>query len=278
MNRAPRWILCAALQLAAAPALGQTSQPATAPSSAADPSLDPGIRLLSDVRDHVFSFDDPGFYWFCRYVREDANTAKYNADASNSDSVPWRFLLERPADYRGRLIRIEGRILRRSAYEVPNRAGVGRLIQCEIGERGTRAICTAVITDDPGDLPVGTPVAVRGFFIKIRSYETTRGEAGAGPLIVSKRISSLTTAAANDQHQPIERPGESRSTWLVAATAVLVIVWIAVRRMSQRTRDRMERRPFAGKAVTGSEKDFEWINTPNERAADSPPRDTNQNR
>src|SRR5262245_31260954 len=60
-----------------------------------------GLRLLSGVRDNVLSFDDPAFYWFCRFVqRADGQLA---LEPTSIDApLPWKHLLERPGDYRGR--------------------------------------------------------------------------------------------------------------------------------------------------------------------------------
>lgn len=226
------------------------------PDSVDERSLDHGLRLLSGVRDHVYSFDDPAFYWFCRHVRDDEDVERYVA-REGEPTTSWRFLMERPTDYRGQLVTIEGRLLRREAFEVPNREGVGRLYQCEIGQSGTRAVCTAVLTSDPGDIHVQTPVIVRGYFIKVRAFQTLDGQSGAGPLVVSQRLVQRGTVASAADTAP-EVVADSLTTWIGVSTVVLLVVWIVIRRMLQRDRPTgLERPPSA--RISGAADDFNWL-------------------
>ncbi|HVP10499.1 MAG TPA: hypothetical protein VMV94_04835, partial [Phycisphaerae bacterium] len=113
-------------------ARGQQSAPAE--------DLTEGRRLLEGVHDNVFSFDDPAFYWFCRHVEQEADASLFSIRPDESPT-PWKYLLERPGDYRGGLIVVEGLVQAIHAYEVSNRSGLGTLYQCELSEMGTRAFC-----------------------------------------------------------------------------------------------------------------------------------------
>ncbi len=249
-------VLCSVMR--ATTGFGQTP-----PDSVDERSLEHGLRLLSGVRDHVYSFDDPAFYWFCRHVRDDEDAERYVAHESEP-ATSWRFLMERPTDYRGQLVTIEGRLLRRESFEVPNREGVGRLYQCEIGQSGTRAVCTAVLTSDPGDIPVQTPVVVRGYFIKVRAFQTLDGQSGAGPLVVSQRLVQRSTAASAADTTP-EVVAESLTKWIGVGTVALLLVWIVMRRLMQREpQTHLERRPSA--RISGAADDFNWL-------VDSPQKD-----
>jgi len=235
--------------------------PLTASSNADDTAdLAEGLRLLQDVRDNVFSFDDPAFYWFCQYVRRRPETANTAADES---PLPWRFLFERPTDYRGRLILVEGILQSRQTYEVTNRPGVGTLHQCELSDPTTRAICTVVSTDDPGEIPIRSLVRASGYFIKVRAYKTTTGEPGAGPLLVAKTLVPFQGPPPGDLgSRPLTGPLSSRKfSWIVWATAALAVVWLVLRRRCRpaSSRDTALTNPSVGRQTSDSKADFDWL-------------------
>lgn len=234
------------------------AQPVTDEQAPADSAVDmtEGRRLLAGLRDDAFTFDDPAFYWFCRWVRQDRDVSRYKP-RSDEGPIEWRFLMERPGDYRGELVTIEGKLLRRESFEVPNREGVGRLTQCDLTRPGTRAVCTAILTDPGAEAPIGSIVRVRGYFIKNRSFRTTTNDAGAGPLIVSRDFEAMGPA------QPVGDPMVRQSLmfkWMIAATGLLGILWIALRRIS---RGRENQEAFSGvetaPEITQTDADFDWL-------------------
>ena len=247
------WSLCAASPVAP----GQTSAP-SADSSTMDASddLSPGLALLQDVRDNEFSFDDPAFYWFCRFVRHDASVAEYQISEAET-SVPWRFLLERPSDYRGRLVVVSGRLLRRSPFEVINRGDVGMLFQCELVESGTRAICTVVVTENPQAIPIRSWVQTKGYFIKVRAFRTDVGNAGAGPLLVTRRLEPARGSASG--LSDTSRVSGSGTVWLVGGTAALAAVWLVLRRGLRSSQTQEPGSPIGAKRSTGTSADFDWL-------------------
>lgn len=223
-------------------------------------SISEGRRLLEDVRDEVFSFDDPGFYWFCQYCRTAEGKAGL-VDDGKSDAVPWKLLMERPGDYRGQAIVIEGVLRSRYSYDVPNREGVGRLHQLELADAVSRALAAVVLTDDPGELPMRSRVRVKAYFIKVRSFQTSEGEAGAGPLFVGAEVGRAALAA------PVPDPGgpDRRSrNYIFAGVVVMALIWFLLRRGLSRPRTRFSAGPGAQEAPT--EADFDWIH----RSADRP--------
>ncbi|MFQ5430827.1 MAG: hypothetical protein ACE5E1_11010 [Phycisphaerae bacterium] len=233
----------------ATPAPGQVT---TAP----DQDLSHGRRLLEGVRDHVFSFDDPAFYWFRRYVKHDSQPAKYDMSAAD-EPVPWKYLMERPGDYRGELILIEGVLLRSSAYEVPNRQGGGTYHQCELGDRGTRAICTVVVTEAPEGIPNRGRVRTKGYFLKVRAYRTADGRTGEGPLLVARRLQRVARA-------PVESFGDglfskAAPRWLIGATVLLAFAWLFLRRSLRSRRETPLRGTASGPSPTGTEDDCDWL-------------------
>ena len=264
LRRTSRLVLACAVILVA-PALcavAQAQQPssAAAESSAGAVDLAEGFRLLQVVRDNVFSFDDPAFYWFCRYVRERPETLDV---ATNGAPLSWRFLAERPGDYRGRAILVEGVLQSRQSYEVANRPGVGLLHQCELSDPTTRGICTVVVIDDPAAVPMRSLVRASGYFIKVRSYKTTTRDSGAGPLLVAKAISPAPSESqGQSSSSPLSRTLSSgRCSWVAWGTALLAVVWLALLRRSRqlRGRDTASKVQSAADGATESNGDFDWL-------------------
>ncbi|HWL93411.1 MAG TPA: hypothetical protein VNT79_07735 [Phycisphaerae bacterium] len=257
MNRCvlAKCLIAGTVAWTAAVARGQSTAPSSMP---VDESIDHGMKLLAGVRDHVYSFDDPAFYWFCRFVRQDADDQRYRPGPA-APPISWRFLMERPSDYRGTLVTVEGRLLRREAFEVPNREGVGRLFQCEIGDAATRAVCTAILTEDPGDTS-STIVRLRGYFIKVRAFQTTDGQPGAGPLIVSKFLQRPDAHAAIPRESVAITALPAMTKWIGLGTAVLIVLWIVLRRAAHRSVSRRNL-PLArhGPDAAESDADFDWL-------------------
>ncbi len=215
-----------------------------------------GRRLLADVKDHVFSFDDEAFYWFCRYVRRNEATDEGTV-GDDETATPWQFLLERPSDYRGESVVIEGTLLRKSSFDVPNRPGVGRLHQCELTTRGTRAVCTVILTDEPRDVPIGARIRSRAFFIKVRSFRTRQGNEGMGPLLVG--CGFVAMSAGGSESDGFGLVIKDVSVWLAGATAVLAIAWYVLRRRLRAEPPAAERHTSIAEARTESEADFDWL-------------------
>lgn len=265
-----RWTAGSSLMLLLALACPTAAQPASRPASTAAAvedvdDLAVGRRLLEGVRDYVFAFDDPAFYFFCRHVQRHA--AETRGEDSDGTATPWKFLLERPGDYRGRIVVVEGLLQARYAYEVANRPDLGTLYQYELSQPGTGAICSVVAVDASGDIPLRARARAAGYFIKVRSYRATDGATGAGPLIVAPRLELI---------QPPPGLWEIGSTgwlaaapllcrgaafWLVSATALLAFVWLLLRRRLRRTApkaDASATRP-RGHKPPGSDDDFDWL-------------------
>ena len=249
-------VLGLASGIASSGAFGQTTAPSDAPpASDASADVSSGLALLRDVRDNVFSFDDPAFYWFCRFVRRDSSSA-YRIGETEA-TLPWRFLLERPSDYRGEVVVIAGRLLRRSPFEVTNRRGVGTLYQCELVEAGTRAICTVVVTEDPQAIPIRSWVRTKGYYIKTRAFRTEAGATGAGPLLVARRL-ELARRSGSDVVGGAEAL-RSGTVWLVGGTAALAILWLALRWGLRSSRTTPSREKADAMRPTGTSADFNWL-------------------
>lgn len=212
-------------------------------------------RLLDAVKDNVFSFDDPAFYWFCRYVAAGKADAAL-ADENKNDPLPWKMLLERPGDFRGKPVCIEGYVQTIQAFDVSNREGIGRLYQCELAEAGTRALCAVICTEEPANLPLRSRVRVQGFFIKVRAFQTNNGEIGAGPLIVAKRVRPVIPSATGI---PGGGPGNTVERWMIPSVALLAVIWLLLRRMARKPMVASTFLPADRRNAESMDHDFDWL-------------------
>lgn len=248
------------------------SDPNLPTSTPADSSLEHGLRLLSNVRDNVLSFDDPAFYWFCRYVTTpqgartlEGATGSLSASESTSNPThadgitPIKFLLERPNDYRGRPVVIEGTLVAKWSWTVNNRDVPNPLHQCEIAVPGTRALAAVITTEPVDDIPIRSYVRVKGYFIKIRAFQTTNGESGFGPLLVAKKLNSVDS--------PVPTAGSSGAGManyikfsILTMTALAAVIWLILRRAVRRTSTSATNRPRPVSATnTEAADDFDWM-------------------
>lgn len=220
-------------------------------------STQAGVALLADIEDGEFSFDDEGFYWFCGFLREHPD-ALARTDCQGEDVVPWQYLMERPSDYRGRAVCIEGRFLREQPpYDVDTRPGVGRLRQVDMGVAGSNAIATLVLVDPPPKTPKRSLIRAHGFFIKVRSFRTEGGGEGAGPLFVARSFEILESAGGFAG--TTSRWGSRDILTAMAATTVVlffVVVFVRKRLATSATPMNSESdRP----RVSGTGADFDWL-------------------
>ena len=245
----------------------------------AEDSIEHGLTLLSGVRDNVLSFDDPGFYWFCRYVtRPDGISALKPIDIDAP--LPWKYLFERPGDYRGKPVVIEGLLVARSTWSVDNRDVPRPLHQCEIATRGTSAVATVVTPDALDDIPLYSTVRVKGFFIKVRAFRTTSGETGAGPLLVARKPqvlaagsnptgSGISPGGSNSLPKgPVGGPRDTATHWLLGGTAAAALLWLVLRRQARRTQRPnplpiLDRQPSV--STNDPPDDFDWMTNPDQK-------------
>ena len=228
-------------------------QPAPDVGGAGDP-LAEGKRLLEDVRDGVFSFDDPAFYWFCRFAHSHQPPVE-SVDRAPDEPLNWKVLLERPSDYRGQLITIEGVVLSCQAHEVTNRPDLPRLYQMELSQIAGPLLCSLVLTENPGDVPLRSVVKAHGYFIKVRGYRSRDGAEGSSALVVANRLAELRTPAAR-----VANPLEDRPTsWLVVAVAAMAIIWFVMRRRLRSVEPHADGPGARARAAKPSDRDFDWL-------------------
>jgi len=242
------WIVAVALFFFSAPALhSQSTQPAD--------DFAHGLRLLGSVHDHVSSYDEPGFYWLCDYVRAQSGTTEFRSHWNNTPAR-WSELLAHPAEYRGRLVAIEGRVETCGRFEIRNRKTAALFSQCVLSDAAENCHCTIISPIGMLDVGVGTRARTIGYFLKIQRYETRSGELAEGPLLVVAEIGPKEWPDGSTWDATATR---RVANWLLGATAFLAIIWLVMRRNLHRKSATALR--FAqnktGRASSGG--DFEWL-------------------
>jgi hypothetical protein len=224
-------------------------------------------RLLEDVRDNVTSFDEPAFYWLCRFVRS-ATASRDLSIAAGETPVQWSLLLDSPARFRGRAVLVEGVLRSSTVYDVANRADVGRLLQCELSDSRTQALCTVVCPGGEAELPRGTLVRAKGYFLKVRSFRARSGAMSAGPLVIAGRLEPITPSSADSGGSARgDHPGWS---WMMGGLALFTFAWLILRRWvargtgpapaASRSHPRGPSAGGQGQAVRSTaESDFDWL-------------------
>lgn len=228
-----------------------------------EPDTAAASGLFDQVVDGTFSFDDEAFYWLCAHVRSSAARQELLAAASELPT-PIRQLMERPADFRGRPVVVEGVLRSREEYEIRARPELGRLTQLELSVLGSRAIITIVCIERLAGMPIGLPVRATGYFLKSRMFRTADGQSGAGVVVVTNGMVSV----ASTTDRIVERSSGifmASERWVVLAVAVLLVAWLWLRRrvrLSPRLRLAARDARTTSDTVGANDRDFEWMHTP----------------
>lgn len=233
----------------------------------APPDDSEGRALLGAVEDNTFSFDDEAFYWYCRYLR--ANPDAYDdVTCGAGDAVPWRFLMERPSDYRGRAVCIEGRLLREQpSYEIAGRPGVGRLRQLELGRSGSNAVATLILLDAAPTIAKRSRIRARAVFIKVRAFQSEAGKVGSGPLLIASGLDVVESSGpAADSAGGMD--ARRLLPWMAGVTLLLFGVMVAIRRNVGAKRQQTDL-AIDEPRVTGTDADFDWLGLGRDADADS---------
>ncbi len=181
-------------------------------------------EALEQVRDFELSFSQPGFYAVLAWVKRVGVPTDGEAAQQVTD---WRDLLERPAEFRGRAVTIEGIVGRNKSWRLlePRWAWIGTVSQLELYDRQQPVAATVILTEPGGDIPVGSVVRLRARFVMVRQYYDRDRRLRPALLLVGDAPLSITQTAA--------RPA-AHNRWLagvmVAVVAALVLVWVLVRR------------------------------------------------
>lgn len=210
----------AALLLALA--LGCTitrAQPATALASELPPAVQ---EALATTQDLTFNFDQPGFYAVVEALRADPRPPGHaQVPLAITD---WRDLLERPSDFRGRVVTIEGQLGRnKPPFQVVSRPQLGWLSQLELYREDQPLACTVICTNSVGDLPLGATLSVTGYFVLLRQYHGPRAQ----PLQAALLVTTVPTVIVPP---PDPRAGVLDWRWLLGSAVLGLLVAIIILR------------------------------------------------
>lgn len=191
---------------------------------------------LARIEDFSFSFSQPGFYAVLEAVRAARYPPGHESGAEHV--ADWRALLERPADFRGRAVTIEGVVGRNAPWRRTDDPGPQHdpVWQLELARDGQPIACTVVLTADASDVPIGATVTVTGYFVMVRQYYTASHRVAQAALLVGHAPTRISRPA------PLGASSDSRRTLglLAAIGAGLAIAWVALRHAARRRRPEHE--------------------------------------
>ncbi len=231
VEHATRPLIWPALSLLAA-ALSTLS--ASAQSSRPAEELPEEVRaVLSGVEDFSFSFSQPGFHAVLEHVKTMSGSPGQAREAVSIDD--WTTLLERPADFRGLPVTIEGIVGRNKAwrFEQEQHRHLGAVWQLELWRADQPIAATLILTDDASDIPIGATIRVTGYFVLIRQYHSGTRQVRQAALLVGHGPMLVSQTAAPPSRRPISR---GIVGMVVAVTLALLVIWMLLRRSAARTR------------------------------------------
>lgn len=230
---ADRWLFCGAvfaLCAAAASAQSAATRGAAedAPSSGVVNELPAEVQgLLARVEDLRFDFDQPAFYALVAHVRSHPPPGHLGAATVVSD---WRELLERPRDFRGHAVTVEGVVGRNRSLQLLSHPELGTIWQLELTSVTQPLACTVVLTSASDDVPLGATIRVTGYFLLNRQYHARAGQVRQAALLVAPGVSQIITAGVAP-----EESSSFTSSWVVAALIVgMIAAWLMLRQRAQR--------------------------------------------
>ena len=222
------FLLAAACVGPAVTTYAQESQP-TSRQAATEELPERLVALLNDVEDFSYDFDLPAYYALFEFVQHSPQPPGF---ARKPIVVTdWRELIERPADFRGLPITVEGVVGRnKDPYTHNHHPELGKVWQVELRRHDQSTTCTVIFTSDVSDLPLGATIRVTGYFVKINRYPTKSGTPGLAALLVAPGPTEVSRPA----------PAHERGLdwrWMTAAIVVaLIVTAILLRRSGRVTR------------------------------------------
>lgn len=179
------------------------------------------LAALERIEDFVFNFDQPGFYAVVAAVRQSPQSPGFaEVPLAVAD---WREFLERPGEYRGRVVTVAGVVGRRKdPYSLPLHPELGWLWQVELRRDDQPVTCTLILTESAGDVPVGAMLDVTGYFVMARQYHGANGRVQQAALIVAPGPTVLS------QVVPPRAESVLDWRWMLAAVVggLLVTIWL----------------------------------------------------
>jgi hypothetical protein len=199
------------------------------PTTAASPSGELPAEVLASlqgVEDFAFNFDHPAVYGLLEYLQ---NTPLSPGHVRQPVEIEdWRVLLERPSDFRGEPVVVEGLVGHNRPWEYvgAEHPGLGAVWQLEIERRDQPIACTVLLTHDAGDIPLRATIRVTGYFVMIRQYYSETKRVRQAALLAAQAPTLVAQAAPRTATEPARG-----WMWLIVVlTAGLLVTWILLRR------------------------------------------------
>ena len=212
----------------AAPARGQSAPASTPPALPIQVST-----ALQDVRDFAFDFGQAGFYSLLEYVKSPGSPALAQSDAEVI--ADWATLVERPGEFRGRLVTIDGVVGRNKAWRLVAEpySSLGTVWQLELRAADPRFACTVILTEDATDIPIEAQIRVTGYFCLVRQYRSETNQVCQAPLIVAAGPSAVVKPSG--RVTPASGLSQTQlAYWGAGLTAVMAVAFLFLRRAVRR--------------------------------------------
>ncbi|GMU81239.1 MAG: hypothetical protein AMXMBFR47_11100 [Planctomycetota bacterium] len=188
----------AAALLASAICAGQTGPASTSgPASRAGRDARDGARELSEIKDFSFSYAQPGFYSLLRHVKQQG----LDPARPPVEGAAWTELLERPADFRGALLRVSGVVAgnRRWKHNSAEYEDIGYVSEVHLTQADQPLICKLILTGDASDVPLGAMIDVDAYFVTIQHYYSESKRQCQAAVFVGVGPTTVSTAGAAPQ-------------------------------------------------------------------------------
>lgn len=194
-----------------------------------DPNAAPTAPLPDDLRaslatvvDFAPNFDHPAYYALLAWVKRQDDAM---AGATPIDLDDWSALAERPSEFRGLPLMIDGYVGRNKApYVHVGRRELGRVWQLELYRPSEPIKATVICTTDVGDAPPHSRIRVAGYFVMMRKYRDAQNRDQYAALLVAQGPTLIERAAATATPRGFD--------WRWAATAGalgLGLAWVWLR-------------------------------------------------
>lgn len=184
--------------------------------------------LLADVVDGQPNFDHPAYYALVRFVR--ANQTPPEAVAAETPLDAWSDLADRPSEFRGTAITIQGVVGRNKSHRYQGaNADLGQVWQLELRAPNQPMSMTVICTGDVSDVPINGEIVVSGYFLMLRQFQTASGKTRYGGLMVAQGPTQVATGV------PQAPQREAQPALWFGAIGIGLLIAIILMRRRQRT-------------------------------------------